>query len=68
METWLLLPFVPHWCWNVNRPDDTPWYPRHHLFRQPRPGDWESVVERIFRKLARRVAQDSGSDLRIITP
>ena len=43
---WLLLPFVPDWRWGVGR-DDSPWYPHLHLFRQPRPGDWDSVFETV---------------------
>jgi tetratricopeptide (TPR) repeat protein len=56
VETWLLLPFVPHWCWSVDHPDDTSWYPRHRLFRQPKHGDWQSVIERVAGELARRAA------------
>jgi Flp pilus assembly protein TadD len=56
VETWLLLPFVPHWCWNVHRPMDTPWYPRHRLFRQPRPRDWGAVIDRVAGELSARIA------------
>lgn len=44
--TWLLLPFSADWRWGVGR-DDTPWYPHMHLFRQPRFGDWGSVLETV---------------------
>ena len=40
--TWLLLPYAPDWRWMLDR-DDTPWYPGMRLFRQPQPGDWDSV-------------------------
>lgn len=43
---WVLLPFVPDWRWGLGR-EDTPWYPAMRLFRQPRAGDWESVVQRV---------------------
>jgi ADP-heptose:LPS heptosyltransferase len=44
--TWVLLPFAPDWRWLMDR-EDSPWYPTARLFRQPRPGDWESVLERV---------------------
>jgi hypothetical protein len=41
---WTLLPFQCDWRWMMAR-DDSPWYPAMRLFRQPRPGDWQSVIE-----------------------
>jgi FKBP-type peptidyl-prolyl cis-trans isomerase 2 len=43
---WTLLPFAPDWRWMLER-EDSPWYPTMRLFRQPSPGDWESVIVRI---------------------
>jgi tetratricopeptide (TPR) repeat protein len=43
---WTLLPFSPAWRWMLNR-EDSPWYPTMRLFRQPLPGDWESVIVRV---------------------
>jgi tetratricopeptide (TPR) repeat protein len=48
--TWVLLPFAPDWRWQLGR-DDSPWYPTLRLFRQHRPRDWPSVVERIQARL-----------------
>ncbi|MCA3426523.1 MAG: tetratricopeptide repeat protein [Roseomonas sp.] len=43
---WLMLPFAPDFRWLLDR-EDSPWYPSMRLFRQPRPGDWDSVITRI---------------------
>ena len=40
---WVLLCHPPDWRWFTNRVD-SPWYPTARLFRQRRPGDWDSVV------------------------
>jgi len=39
---WTLLPFAPDWRWLLGR-RDSPWYPTMRLYRQPGPGDWDSV-------------------------
>ena len=49
---WLLLPFMPHWFWLLDR-EDTPWYPTMRLFRQPKPGDWDPVFARVRDELQR---------------
>lgn len=48
---WLLLPFCPDWRWMLDRAD-CPWYPSARLFRQPRPGDWDSVIKGLCEALA----------------
>jgi hypothetical protein len=53
--TWLLLPFAPDWRWQLGR-DDSPWYPTLRLFRQPRPGDWAAVVQRVAAALQGELA------------
>jgi tetratricopeptide (TPR) repeat protein len=42
----ILLPFAPDWRWMLER-EDSPWYPTARLYRQPRRGDWVSVIERV---------------------
>ncbi len=49
---WLLLPCAPDWRWLLGR-DDSPWYPTLRLFRQPRPGDWDTVVRDVRQALLR---------------
>lgn len=50
IPTWVLLPFAPDWRWQQAR-EDSPWYPTMRLFRQPRRGDWQSVLQRVQREL-----------------
>jgi Glycosyltransferase family 9 (heptosyltransferase) len=40
---WLLNRFDTCWRWLLDR-DDSPWYPQLRQFRQPSPGDWNSVM------------------------
>ena len=54
---WTLLPFVPDWRWMLDR-DDSPWYPTMRLFRQPSPGDWESVIEEVNDDLVKLVGNN----------
>lgn len=55
VPVWLLLHSDPDWRWMRSR-EDTPWYPTMRLFRQPRPGDWQTVLERVREELGRRAA------------
>jgi len=48
---WVMLERVPAWRWLLDR-DDSPWYPSMRLFRQPRIGDWDSVITRVVESLS----------------
>jgi hypothetical protein len=48
---WILNRFDACWRWLDGR-DDSPWYPSARLFRQPAPGDWESVIAAVRAALA----------------
>ena len=51
INTWTLLPYDADWRWMLDRPD-TPWYPTMQLFRQPSPGRWDSVIDKVISKLS----------------
>jgi tetratricopeptide (TPR) repeat protein len=53
---WVMLPYVADWRWFLNR-DDSPWYPSMRLFRQPEPGNWQAVGQRITAELKRYIAK-----------
>ncbi|CAO3377773.1 tetratricopeptide repeat protein [Azospirillum argentinense] len=55
VPAWLLLPYAPDWRWLLDRAD-SPWYPSLRLFRQPRPGDWDSVLSAVAEELKRFTA------------
>jgi tetratricopeptide (TPR) repeat protein len=44
LPVWLLLPFAADWRWLEARSESL-WYPTLRLFRQPKPGDWETVID-----------------------
>jgi Flp pilus assembly protein TadD len=52
-EAWVLLAHVPDWRWG-SEGESTSWYPSLRLFRQKRPGDWESAIEGLADALAQR--------------
>ena len=50
---WVLSRFDACWRWLENRPEN-PWYPTARVFGQPKPGDWESVVEQVAVELRKQ--------------
>jgi hypothetical protein len=55
IPVWTLLLHEADWRWMIER-DDSPWYPTMRLFRQPRDGDWTSVIAQVTSELAQRAA------------
>ena len=51
---WVMLPRLPDWRWLLER-EDTPWYPSVRLFRQSKPQDWPTVIERVAGELRKFV-------------
>jgi len=50
VPVWLMLPKPADWRWLLDR-NDTPWYPSVRIFRQPKPGDWQTVINTIVQEL-----------------
>ncbi|WP_428377868.1 tetratricopeptide repeat protein [Lichenicoccus sp.] len=48
---WLLNRYDADWRWSEAH-RDAPWYPTLRQFRQPAPGDWAGVVQRVAQALA----------------
>jgi tetratricopeptide (TPR) repeat protein len=44
--TWLLLPYATDWRWIAHR-TDSPWHPTMRIFKQPKPFDWQSVIDAV---------------------
>jgi tetratricopeptide (TPR) repeat protein len=55
---WLMDRFDACWRWLADR-RDSPWYPSLRLYRQPRPGDWDSVLADVTRDLRGFVSQNA---------
>ena len=53
-DTWILLPYIPDWRWQLGR-GDSPWYPTARLFRQNKPGSWDEALEKVKRMLKKSV-------------
>jgi hypothetical protein len=49
---WVLDRHDSCWRWLRER-EDSPWYPSLRLFRQPAPGDWHTVIDRVVAELRR---------------
>jgi ADP-heptose:LPS heptosyltransferase len=53
-RVWTLLASAADWRWGISG-ETTPWYPSMRLYRQPRLGDWASVVETVAKDLEQLV-------------
>ena len=51
LPTFLLIAALPDWRWLMDR-NDSPWYPTLRIYRQPAPGDWTTVIERVVTDLS----------------
>jgi tetratricopeptide (TPR) repeat protein len=58
---WLLNRYDRCWRWMIDR-DDSPWYESLRQFRQPKPGDWDSVITAVCRALVQLTDEAHGPD------
>lgn len=61
-RVWVLLPRIADWRWLDGR-DDSIWYARARLFRQPSPSAWPAVMARVAAALAQHEATVARADL-----
>jgi hypothetical protein len=62
-----MLDHVSHWCWRDA--EAQPWYDSVELFRQPKPGEWTPVVERVAARLgAMADARINSTHGRVVFP
>jgi tetratricopeptide (TPR) repeat protein len=54
IKTFLLLAYCPDWRWGASN-DKTPWYSSMTLLRQPKRGDWDSVIQKMADILKRGI-------------
>ena len=59
----LLLPYAADFRWLRQRAD-SPWYPSARLYRQPRFGDWESVIDVLRSELMHLIRRPEARDAR----
>lgn len=57
-NVWILISYLPDYRWMLDR-EDSPWYPTARLFRQPKIGDWESVIGNVKQALQALLAEKS---------
>ena len=51
VPAWTLVPAGADWRW-MRGGATSPWYAAARLFRQPRPGDWDTPLAEVARELA----------------
>ena len=57
VPTWIMLPNPADWRWMIDR-TDSPWYPNvTRLFKQPTPGDWQSMIKEVAVELQKHITR-----------
>ena len=60
VPTWVMVPAMPEFRWLLDR-DDSPWYPRHRVFRRADTNDWPGLARRIAPELAAAAAAHAAA-------
>ena len=55
-RVFVMLPYSTDWRWIAHR-TDSPWYPTMQIFKQPKPFDWQSVVERVYDAVKEKIKE-----------
>jgi len=50
VPVWSMIPYFPDWRWSLTG-EKCLWYPSMRVFRQPSPGDWDSVFSKVSSEL-----------------
>jgi hypothetical protein len=64
LPIWTLLAHTADWRWMDGR-SDSPWYPTMRLFRQPRPDDWQSLLEQVRGALGESIASSRAREAQL---
>tara|TARA_B100000674_G_C37981326_1_gene982577 strand:- start:1068 stop:2270 length:1203 start_codon:yes stop_codon:yes gene_type:complete len=56
IPTWLALRWIPEWRWGLEGKHTT-WYESVRLFRQPRDGDWHTVIQAMITTWTQEISQ-----------
>ncbi len=48
----LIIPYQPEWRWMLDR-NDSPWYPTMKIFRQKIFGDWQQVLDDVYKEIGK---------------
>ena len=51
---WLLLPWATDWRW-LEHKTTSPWYPTMQIFKQPKPFDWQTVLDNVYLSLLKKL-------------
>lgn len=66
VETWCLLTSLPDWRWGLEG-EQSLWYDSLRLLRQPKAGDWESVLNKIEHDLQNKQGQQPAPQSQVTT-